>query len=1123
MNPFIHLRVHSAYSLCEGAVKMDELVRRCEKLQAPAVAITDTNNMFGVIEFSLKCASHGIQPIPSTSLNLSVHGTTSPIILLAQNERGYKNLLKLMTCFYIENRETEAITLENLTRYNDGMIALSGGARGVAGTLFLGHEVDKAAGVLRELHTIFQDRFYIEISRTGEPEENETESFFVDFVMQNDIPLVATNEVFFLDKSMHAAHDALLCIADGTYLTSENRRRVTTEHYLKTSDEMFDLFGDIKEAVTNTSVIAQRCSFFPEKRSPVFPKFANITTDEEAETLEKQAYEGLAWRMGSNQSSDSVDSEIPEAYMERLRYELSLIKSTGFSGYFLVVSDFVRWAKDNGIPVGPGRGSGAGSIVAWSLNITDLDPIRYGLLFERFINPERVSLPDFDIDFCQDRRDEVIRYVQNRYGNERVAHIITFGKLQARAVIRDVGRVMQMPYGQVDKISKLVPQNAVNPVDLRQALAVEPQLRNMMETDDNVRALINTSLQLEGLYRHASLHAAGVVIGNDSIDTMVPLYHDGESELAITQINMKYIELAGLIKFDFLGLKTLTVIKHTCDLVREHRGIDLDISAIDLENENTFKLMCDVDVVGVFQLESAGMKDVIQKLKPDNIEDIIALVALYRPGPMDNIPTYISRKHGLEPVEYLHPILEPILKSTYGIMIYQEQVIKVAQEMGGFSPGAADILRRAMGKKIKEEMVKNQKIFVEGAKKNGVSADIAEQVFALVGKFAGYGFNRSHAAGYALISYQTAYLKANYKREFYIASMNIDITHSEKVSKFVQDARRAGINTLPPDINLSDECFTVEGDNSIRYALGSLKGCSPYAMRGIVLERMQNGKFKDIFDFFKRTKLCKISLRYAEILALSGAFDSIHSNRRQIVESLDQLMKLGDDEAKARQKSLFAEYPSCECELKDVLEWDVIEKLDNEMKAIGFYLSSHPMDIYSSLLHKFRITRSRDFKGYNGSVITAAGIIIAKQEKFSTKGGHQKYAFITVSDQDGAFDVTVFPKLYAEVMEIITVGTPVLVEAEVKQEAENTKLLGISVKSINSIMQKQKLHIHLDASADVDALCEILRSLADGDNQISIVIPNANGRMTEIDTKYKKAVTIADIERIAGMQGVRFA
>jgi DNA polymerase-3 subunit alpha len=1079
--------------------------------------------MFGVLEFSLKCVTRGVQPIPGTSLDLAARDATAPIVLLAQNEHGYKNLMKLMTHFYIGNKDRTSITLENLAELSGGIIALSGGARGTAGTLFMNNKREEALSSLRDLSAIFQDRFYVEISRMREPGENETEPFFIDFAIQNNIPLVATNEVYFLDRSMHAAHDALICIADGTYLTAEERRRVTDEHYLKTSDEMFELFSDVKEAAENTSVIARRCSFFPETVPPVFPKFEGLSPEEEADELERSSQDGLFRRMCvlSSSSDTGTKPTVPDQYADRLRYELSLIKSTGFSGYFLVVSDFVRWAKDNGIPVGPGRGSGAGSLVAWSLNITDLDPIRYELLFERFINPERVSLPDFDIDFCQERRDEVIRYVRNKYGNDRVAHIITFGKLQARAVIRDVGRVMQMPYGQVDKISKLVPQNAVNPVDLTQALEVEPLIRSMMESDDNVATLINTSLQLEGLYRHASLHAAGVVIGNDPIDTMVPLYSDGESELAITQINMKYIESAGLIKFDFLGLKTLTVIKNACDLIKKHRGLDLDISTIDLDDGNTFKLLCDVDVVGVFQLESAGMKDVIQKLKPDNIEDIIALVALYRPGPMDNIPTYISRKHKMEQVEYIHPLLEPILKSTYGIMIYQEQVIKVAQEMGGFSPGAADILRRAMGKKIKEEMAKNQKAFVDGAKKKGISADIAEQTFALVGKFAGYGFNRSHATGYALISYQTAYLKANYRREFYIASMNVDIVHSEKVSKFVQDARRSGVDVLPPDVNISDEYFTADGDNAIRYALGSLKGCGVLAMRNIVCEREKNGKFKDIFDFFRRIKLGKISSRCVEILALSGAFDSIHNNRRQIVESLDQLSKLGGDaeESKAGQRSLFAAYPTYECELKEVQEWNVIEKLDHEMSAVGFYLSAHPMDIYSAFLHRFNIVRSKEFRTRGCDAITTAGIIIARQERFS-KNGHQKYAFITVSDQDGAFEVTIFPKLYADVKEIITVGAAVLVEAEVKQEAENTKLLGLSVRSVDSIIRKQRLYIYLDESANVDALSDMLNDLEDGDNSISFLVPNANGRMTEIETKYKKAISIFDREKISKIPGV---
>jgi DNA polymerase-3 subunit alpha len=1146
--------------LCEGAVKIKELIGRCNQLEMPAVAVTDTNNMFGILEFSSECTSHSVQPIPGTSLDLRVEGVTAPLILLAQNEVGYRNLLKLMTCFYIENKEaTKFITLADLARYNDGIIALSGGARGPAGTLFAHSNHDKANELLIDLHALFRDSFYIELSRTGEPNEYETEPFFVEFAIQNNIPLVATNEVFFLDKAMHTAHDALICIAEGTYLTVDDRRMVTEEHYLKTTEEMFELFSDIKEAATNTAIIAQRCSFFPEKKAPVFPRFAATgSTQQEGDcgsslkpseselllgdteqrsgvykevhehsstgsTKEETDYEGLSEgdileeqaRIGLQQRLG--DSEVPENYAERLKEELALIKSTGFSGYFLVVSDFVKWARDHDIPVGPGRGSGAGSIVAWSLFITDLDPIHYNLFFERFINPERVSLPDFDIDFCQDRRDEVIRYVQNKYGKDRVAHIITFGKLQARAVIRDVGRVMQMPYGQVDKISKLVPQNAVNPVDLKQALEIEPLIRNMMESDDNVAMLINTSLQLEGLYRHASLHAAGIVIGSDAIDTMVPLYSDGETELAITQINMKYIESAGLVKFDFLGLKTLTLIKNACDLIKRYRKIDLDISAINLDDENTFKLMCDVDVIGVFQLESTGMRDVIQKLKPGNLEDIMALISLYRPGPMDNIPTYISRKHGLEKVEYLHPVLEPILKSTYGIMIYQEQVMKVAQEMGGFSLGAADILRRAMGKKIKEEMAKNRVVFLEGAKEKGINSNVADQVFTLMGKFAGYGFNRSHAAAYALISYQTAYLKANFRKEFYVASMNIDILHTEKISKFVQDVRRAGIKILPPDINTSDEYFTIEDNNAIRYALGGLRGSGMYIMRSIVSERREHGKFKDIFDFFRRVQFVKGAIRNIEVLTLAGAFDSIHNNRRQILESLEQLVRFGT-ESGPKQKLLFDTYQSDCCELRDIPEWDAIEKLDNERSAIGFYLSAHPMDIYSSLLQKRKITSSKDFDRYRGGVITVAGMLISKHEKFAKSG--QKYAFITVSDREGTFEVTVFPRLYLDAKEILVAGSPILMEVEVQQDAESTKLVGMSVQNINSITKTQRLYVYLSGSADLDTLCSVLEEIEDGDNNVSFLITNPNGRMTEVDTKYKKNISIYDRERISRIHGV---
>lgn len=1123
-SPFVHLRLHSAYSLCEGAVKIPDLIHLCEDKNIPAIAITDTNNMFGALEFSMKCSSIGIQPILGLSIDLKFEEILSPVILISQNEVGYKNLMKLMTCFYIQcQEEPRFVTIEDLNKHSDGIIILTGGANGIAGTMLINGNQERASGFLHDINSIFPNKTYIEISRTNEAIEKRTEQFFVNFAMQNNIPLVATNEVFFLDKSMHIAHDALMCIADGTYMTVKERRRVSSEHYLKSSDEMFELFSDIKEAVTNTSIIAKRCSFMPEKKSPILPNFTDGSGDNEDDILDKQAREGLIKRLQEEvfhykSNLDANQKEIEKNYFERLEFELNVIKKMGFSGYFLIVSDFVKWSKDHDVPVGPGRGSGAGSLVGWCLCITDLDPIRYHLLFERFLNPERVSMPDFDIDFCQEKREEVIKYVQSRYGKDKVGHIIALGKLQAKNVLKDVGRVLQMPYGQVDKISKLVPQNPSNPVDLAQALELEPQLRQMMEEDETISFLINTGLQLEGLYRHASLHAAGIVIGNESVDELVPLYSDGETDMAITQFNMKFVESAGLVKFDFLGLKTLTVIKHACEHVKKYRGIDLDISKIDMEDEKTFDLLCSTDVIGVFQLESAGMRDVIQKLQPDNLEDIIALVSLYRPGPMDNIPLYIERKHGREKTEYLHPLLEPILKSTYGIMIYQEQVMKAAQEMGGYSLASADLLRRAMGKKIKEEMIKHRAIFAEGASKKGIKKDIAIQVFALMEKFAGYGFNRSHAAAYAVVSYQTAFLKANYRREFYISSMNIDLVNTDKISVFVQDARSAGIEIFPPDINKSDFCFSGEGENNIRYALGSLKGCSVTVMENIVNERSQNGNFKDIFDFFKRAKSIGVPYRQLEILAFSGVFDSIHNNRRQIVESVPVLNKSLEFQ-ESTQKSLFANVKTNTIELKNVSEWGAIEKLEFERKSIGFYLNAHPMDIYSQFLNKFDITRSRDFKT-SKSTATIAGILISKKEKLSKNG--QKYAFLTLSDQDNSFEVTIFPDVYAKAKEYLVVGAPLLMDANIKIESDNAKLLGNSVQNIDRIVENQKIYISLIDNSNLDELYEALENIPNGNNAISFIVQKQNGKKVEIETKYKKKLSVENRRLIDSIKNVCF-
>ncbi len=1122
--PFIHLRLHSAYSLSEGAVKLPELIHTCENRNIPAVAITDTNNMFGAFEFATKCADSGIQPIMGLQVDLKYSNIIAPIVLIAKNEIGYKNLMKIMTCFYITcHDDPRFITIEDLRKFNEGMITLTGGAKGPAGALLSEKRQKDAINFLSDISTIFKNNCYVEISRMKEPLEKHCEPFFINYALQQDIPLVATNEVFFLDKSMHTAHDALLCIADGTYMTVKDRRKVSAEHYLKTSDEMFELFSDVKEAVINTSVIAQRCSFMPEKKKPTLPRFVDESGENEDDILDRQAHEGLIKRLQEevlkyNSNVDKNLKEIESEYLQRLEYELDVIKKMGFSGYFLIVSDFVKWSKQHDIPVGPGRGSGAGSLVGWCLFITELDPIKYRLIFERFLNPERVSMPDFDIDFCQEKREKVIEYVQHRYGKDRVAHIIALGKLQARNVLRDVGRVIQMSYGQVDKIAKLVPQNLANPIDLPQALEIEPQLKQMMQDDESVAFLINIGMQLEGLYRHASMHAAGIVIGNVSIDELVPLYSDGETDMAITQFNMKYVESTSLVKFDFLGLKTLTVIKHACEFVKKYHNVDIDISKINMEDHEVFKLICSTDVIGVFQLESAGMRDVIQKLQPDNLEDIIALVSLYRPGPMDNIPTYIERKHGREKTEYLHPLLEPILKHTYGIMIYQEQVMQTAQIMGGYSLAGADLLRRAMGKKIKEEMVRNREIFAEGAAKKGISRTIADQVFALMEKFAGYGFNRSHAAAYAVVSYQTAYLKTHYRREFYIASMNMDIINTDKLSVFVQDAKSSGIEILPPDINKSEALFSGEGENKIRFALAAIKGCGIAVTEGIVKEREKNGDYKDIFDLTERMQKIGVPQKTLEIMAFAGVFDSIHPNRRQIFESLSVLLE-SDITTKSRQKSLFGNTDARKISLKQVPEWNSIERLDLERQSIGFYLNAHPMDIYSEFLNGLNVVRSKNFKETENT-IKVAGILLSKKEKLSKNG--QKYAFLTISDQDNSFEVTIFPDAFARSKDLLIVGNPLIIDANIKVESDKPKLLGISVQSIDRIVENEKIFLELQDDADIDRLYENLEKMPDGNNAISFVVKKDNGRKVEIETKYSKNMSIENRRIISSINGVCF-
>ncbi len=819
---FVHLRVHTAYSLSAGAIRIKELAGLCKAERMPAVAITDSGNLFGALEFATTCSAAGVQPIigceiavergdPEGGSRLG-RALSEPdrIVLLVQNEAGYRNLLRLVSQSYLagELPSEPSIRRCDLAGAGEGLLCLAGGSRGPVGRLFAEGQAEAAEAVLSELAAAFPNRLYVELTRHGTADEARSEPGLVELAYRHGLPLVATNDVYFPDRDFYEAHDALLCIAQGTVVADADRKRLTRSHNFRPAAEMREVFADLPEACDNTLVIARRCAFIPQPRQPILPAFTSAEGIDEETALRHAAVAGLEARLAP---LGPQPAEVIRPYRERLEFELGTIIGMGFAGYFLIVADFIQWAKRQGIPVGPGRGSGAGSVVAWALTITDLDPLRFGLLFERFLNPERVSMPDFDIDFCQDRRDEVIRYVQQKYGRDRVAQIITFGKLQARAVLRDVGRVLAMPYGQVDRLCKLVPNNPAHPVTLDQALAAEPALQQQRDTDESVARLITIALKLEGLYRHASTHAAGVVIGDRPLTELVPLYRDPRSDIPVTQFNMKWVELAGLVKFDFLGLKTLTVLARTCELLAA-RGVELDLSTLPLDDPAAYELLARGDTVGVFQVEGAGVRDMLRKLRPDRFEDIIAANALYRPGPMENIPRYIAVKHGEEEPDYLHPALEGILKETYGVMTYQEQVMQIAQVLAGYSLGSADLLRRAMGKKIPAEMEAQRQLFFEGAAARGVERARAELIFDQMAKFAGYGFNKPHAAAYALVTYQTAYLKANYPVEFLAALMTLDLGNTDKLNVFRQELKRLGIRLLPPDVNRSEVAFAVEED-----------------------------------------------------------------------------------------------------------------------------------------------------------------------------------------------------------------------------------------------------------------------------------------------------------------------
>ncbi len=1130
---FVHLRVKSAYSLLEGALRPGELVELARESGMPAVAITDVNNLFGVYELSDTLAKAGVQPIVGCLLSVELD-EAMPVAaaatrrkppalpLLVQNDLGYRNLTKLLSAAYLgaEPGDWPHVKAAMLAAHADGLIVLTGGPGGPLNRLLGEGQPDAAGALLDRLAAMFPDRLYVELQRHGLAEERAAEQKLVDFAYAKGLPLVATNDVHFGAEDMYEAHDALLCIADASFVGQEDRRRLTREHRFKTPAEMAAQFADLPEAVENTLEIARRCAFRPKKRNPILPNFVPESGRTPEAEMRALAEAGLAAKL--DQHGRFADDKV---YRDRLEYELGVIETMGFAGYFLIVSDFMKWTRGQGIPVGC-RGSGATSLVAWALDITNLDPIRFGLLFERFLNPERISMPDFDIDFCQERRDEVVRYVRGKYGADRVAHIIALGSLQARAAVRDVGRVLQMPLGLVDRIAKLVPNPPGKPVSLHDAIEAEPRLQQIAEQEPVAQTLFSIVEKIEGLYRHASTHPAGVVIGDKPLDEILPLYRDPRSEMPVTQFDYEDAEKAGLVKFDFLGLKTLTVIAKAEELLRK-RGIDLDTQNIDFEDKPTYEMLAKGDSVGVFQLEGQGMRDLLRRMKPDRIHDLIALVALYRPGPMDSIPKYIAVKNGKEAPEYLHPTLEPILKETFGVMTYQEDVMNIARELAGYSLGQADLLRRAMGKKIKSEMDPHREKFIEGAGRKGILKSVAEQIFEQAAKFAGYGFNKGHAAAYAQVAYQTAYLKANYPVEFLAASMTLDIGNTDRLNIFRQEAQRLGVKVLQPDINRSEAAFACDAaQNVVYYALAAVKGVGRQAMDHVVAERTADGPFASAADFARRVDPKLVNKRAFESLARAGAFDVLNPNRRQMVESSDILLSSAQRNAREResgQATLFGgpTEASEEVRLAPVADWPVHERLSEEFSAMGFYLSGHPLDSYAAALKRLGAVsfaalledrRRSSFKA------VLAGTMIRKHERRSRND--QSYAFVSFSDASGMFEVMLFPEVLTASRPLLEAGKSVLVTASAEWDGDDLKLRAASIVDLDTAAAQagEGLRIHVE---DVSALGPIAAQLKQpGKGLVTLVVPGGRGEEVEIALPKRHMVSPALKNAIKTMPGV---
>ena len=1139
--PYVPLRIFSCYSMLEGAIDPKAIAKQARRLDFPAAAVTDRNGLYGVMPFSDACLAEGVQPIVGAMLGIA--RPDQPIIdwlaLYAQDERGYSNLCALVSEAHLGRplEQDPHVTFAALEGRTDGLIALTAGGEGALARLVAAGQEPAAAAILERLRGLFPNRLYIELSRRGDPVEQAAETGLIDIAFEQDLPIVATNPAAYVDGHFHKAHDAMLCIAQSSQIDRDDRTRSSPEAWMKPAADMRALFADLPEAIENSAVVARRCAFAAPKRKPILPRSAP-DLDAEAEQLRRDAREGLDRRLEAYEGLTEPERKV---YHDRLDFEVEIITGMGFPGYFLIVADFIKWAKEQGIPVGPGRGSGAGSVVAWALTITDLDPIRLGLLFERFLNPERVSMPDFDIDFCETRRGEVIRYVQQRWGADRVAQIITFGKLKARAVLKDTGRVLQMPYGQVDRLAKLIPNHPTDPWTLERALNGVTELAAEYRNDAQVRRLFDLAMKLEGLPRHSSTHAAGVVIGDRPLDQLVPLYRDPRSDMPVTQFDMKYVEAAGLVKFDFLGLKTLSVLRKAVEMLAR-RGVAIDLDRIPWDDPEVYRLLQRGETVGVFQLESEGMRRTLAAVKPDNFGDIIALVSLYRPGPMDNIPMFGARKNGREPISYPHPLLEDVLRETYGIFVYQEQVMEAAKVLAGFSLGEADLLRRAMGKKIKSEMDAQRAGFVAGCERvNKIPAAKANELFDLIDKFAGYGFNKSHAAAYALVAYQTAWLKAHHRHEFYAASMCFDMAQTDKLAIFVEDMRRMGLECLPPSINASEAEYSVETigeDLAVRYALGALKGVGEKAMEQLVEERGANGPFHSLDDFAARIDPRLLNRRQIESLAGGGAFDGL-AERSAAFAAAETILAAASSAADARtsgQGGLFGEGPAnvVPIRMPTSESWSLAQRMAQEKESFGFYFSAHPVDNFRHLVEAHG---ARSFAqlatvpvpadgGRSGAVMAA----LVEDTRWRTSAKGRRYMMATLSDSSGQFEATIFDDMVAEqVANAAKIGACALLAVELdRRPGEETPRVTIkSLQSFESLSLRSRLQIQIEVETEsaVASLAEAVAGARGGNGQLRLKARLAGGEADLVLGRdfVVDAELAARLERIEGIGAVHLS